>query len=334
MRLDVPAFSSRGFREEREESWQQLETLVQRIEKRSVRALSDDELLALPILYRSTLSSLSIARETSLDAQLIDYLEALCTRAYFVVYGARQSLHARIWRFFVRDWPDAIRDLAKETLVALALTLAGAITAYLLVLHGPQWFYAIIPGDLAGGRDPSASKEALRAALYSAQDGKSGLSIFATFLFTHNAQIAILAFALGFALCVPTALLLLYNGCMVGAFLALYAAKGLGFELGGWLLIHGTTELFAIILAGAAGLRIGQRIAFPGGASRSAAAAQAGRTAAIAMVGVVVMLMIAGALEGIGRQTINNDAARYAVAGAMLALWLLYFYAPRRIHRG
>ena len=52
-------------------------------------------------------------------------------------------------------------------------------------------------------------------------------------------------------------LLILINGCMLGALFALFAAKGLGFELGGWLLIHGTTELFAIVLAGAAGFRIG-----------------------------------------------------------------------------
>ena len=87
---------------------------------------------------------------------------------------------------------------------------------------------------------------------------------FATFLFTHNAQIAIFAFALGFACAVPTVLLILYNGLMLGAFFALFAAKGLGPNVAGWLMIHGTTEIFAICISGAAGIRIGMAIAFPG----------------------------------------------------------------------
>ncbi|WP_292126290.1 stage II sporulation protein M, partial [Mesorhizobium sp.] len=69
-----------------------------------------------------------------------------------------------------------------------------------------------------------------------------------------NTQVSILAFALGFAFAVPSVLIILMNGCMLGAIFQIYAAKRLGFELGGWLSIHGTTELFAIAIAGAAGM--------------------------------------------------------------------------------
>ena len=72
---------------------------------------------------------------------------------------------------------------------------------------------------------------------------RSGLSTFATYLFTHNSQVSILAFALGFAFGVPTALLLVHNGAMLGAILALFASRGLGPEMGGWLIIHGSTEI-------------------------------------------------------------------------------------------
>ena len=71
-------------------------------------------------------------------------------------------------------------------------------------------------------------------------------------------------------------------------------------------------------------------MALPGRLSRMAAAVAAGRSAAVAMAGTVVMLSVAGMLEGIGRQTITDDAARYAIGLAMLAGWLLYFYWPRR----
>jgi len=217
--------------------------------------------------------------------------------------------------------------------VSVVLTVVGAIAGYWLVASDKRWYDAIIAPSLAGGRNPDSSAEVLRSVLY---DGGSShfLSGFAAYLFTHNTQVAILAFALGFAFAVPSVLIILMNGCMLGALFQVYAAKGLGLELGGWLSIHGTTELFAIALAGAAGMRIGTRIAFPGELTRMAAAAQAGRVAATAMVGVMVMLLFAGLLEGIGRQTITSDATRYAIGGGMLALWIAYFYLFRMVRHG
>ncbi len=319
-------FSSQTFRAEREDDWQRLEAMLRRAEGGSVRRLSDEDLLELPVLYRSALSSLSVARETTLDLALINYLEGLCTRAYFFVYGVRTSLGRRIINFFAEDWPRAIRALGRETLMSIALMMAGTLAAFLLVQSNPDWFNSIIPQDLSGGRDPSASTESLRDTLYSAE--QSGLAVFATYLFTHNSQVSIFAFALGFAFGVPTALLMVYNGAILGAFLALFVERGLGFELGGWLLIHGSTELFAIALAGAAGLHIGTKVIFPGVQSRLNAAREAGKTAATAMIGVIVMLLFAGILEGFGRQLITDDLTRYAIAAMMFLGWCAYFYLP------
>ena len=324
----TPPPDTRRFRAEREAEWRRLENIVATAERRSVRALSDEDLLALPVLYRGALSSLSVARETSLDLELVTYLEGLCARAYFFVYGVRTTTGKRLGAFFARDWPSAVQALWKESLVALFLTMVGALAGYLLVLAEPSWYDSFVPAELAGGRDFSASTEALRETLYDG-GGKDGLSVFATFLFTHNAQVSILCFALGFAFGVPTALLLVYNGTMLGAILALYGSHGLGMEMGGWLIIHGTTEIGAIILSGAAGIRIGWAVIFPGELTRLEAAAAAGRQAAIVMAGVVIMLGLAGLLEGFGRQLITSDAARYAIGLGMLAWWTAYFYLPR-----
>jgi uncharacterized membrane protein SpoIIM required for sporulation len=307
--------------------WERLERIVGRIEKRSVRAVDDEDLLALPLLYRSALSSLSVARETSLDRALVGYLEQLCTRAYFQIYGVPTSAPKQLKRFFARSWPLAVQALWRETLIGLVLTLAGTLVGYLLVASDPAWFYGIIPEALAHGRDPTASAATLRQTLYGHHSDM--LATFATSLFTHNAQIAIFAFALGFAFAVPTVLLILYNGLMMGAFFALFVPKGLGVGLGGWLIIHGTTEIFAIILAGAAGFRIGTAIAFPGRLSRGDAAVAAGRSAATVMAGAVAMLAVAGLLEGIGRQTVLTDGMRYLIGITMLVGWLVYFYLPR-----
>jgi uncharacterized membrane protein SpoIIM required for sporulation len=320
---------SQRFRAEREWDWRRLDGLLARAESRSAASLTDEELLAIPVLYRAALSSLSVARATSLDHSLIDYLESLSTRAYFFVYGTRAGLRQRLGRFFQETWPAAVRGLWRETLVSLAITVVAALVGYLLVIHDPSWFDGLVPGGLASGRDPTATTEFLRKTLYDS-GGKNELAILAAYLFSHNAQIAIFAFALGFAFCLPTAFLLAENGLTLGAFFALYASRGLGFQLGGWIFIHGVTELFAIILGGAAGFRIGWRVAFPGERTRVDAAAEAGRAAAPVVAGVVLMLVVAGLLEGFARQLITNDLVRYAIAISTLVIWTGYFYLPRR----
>jgi len=320
-------------RETREAEWRRLEDLVLLCERKSPRALSDDDLMALPVLYRGALSSLSVARETSIDLELITYLETLCARAYFFLYGVRTSPAGRIRQFLGRDWPLAMQSLWRETLISIAVMLVGTLAGYLLVSSDPAWFGAFVPEGLAGGRDFAASREGLRETLYSSED-ENLLAVFAAQLFTHNSQVAIFSFALGFAFAVPTVVLILYNGAMLGAFFALFVSRGLGFELGGWLIIHGSTELFAIALAGAAGLRIGWTMVFPGEQTRLAAASRAGSQAATAMVGVVLMLLVAGLLEGLGRQLITSNGLRYGIGLFMLLFWIAYFYTPRGTRRG
>src|SRR5690606_2550392 len=329
----APAFSTSRFRAEREADWVAFDVLLTRLEKRGAKALSSEELLQLPLLYRATLSSLSIARATSLDKALLDHLEALSIRGYFLIYGVRQSRLDRVTRFFLHDWPAAVRAVWKETLIIALILLLGALTSWSLVTHNPEWYYNFIPEELAGGRDPRASVEFLQSTLghgKAAADEEGALHMFATYLFTHNRQVSIMSFALGFAFGIPTMMLEYYQGITLGAMIAVFASKGLGFDFGGWLFIHGTTELFAAALSGAAGLRIGVAVVFPGARGRLQAAADAGRTAGKVMVGVIIMLLAAGLLEGFGRQLITDTLLRYGIGTLMLLFWLGYYYLPRR----
>ncbi|WP_283419801.1 stage II sporulation protein M [Sphingopyxis sp. Geo48] len=330
---ELPSFSTGRFRAEREADWIAFDLLLTKLEKRGAKALTSEELLRLPILYRATLSSLSIARATSLDKALLDHLEALSIRGYFLVYGVRETRWSRIRRFVLYDWPAAVRAVWKETLIISLVIILGALTSWSLVAHNPEWYYNFVDESMAGDRDPRATVEFLRSTLGHGKDGggeESGLHVFATFLFTHNSRVSIMSFALGFAFGVPTMMLEYYQGIGLGAMLAVFSSKGLGFDFGGWLFIHGTTELFAAALSGAAGLRIGAAVVFPGARSRLEAAAQAGKTAGKVMVGVILMLLVAGLLEGFGRQLITDTMLRYGIGTVMLLFWLGYYYVPRR----
>lgn len=323
--ITTAPLKSAQFRREREASWNALENLLEQIERHGLRGVASESLLKLPSLYRATLSALSVARSISLDRNLVIYLETLAARAYFHVYGPRTTLMSVLGAFLGTTLPETIRRMKWYVVFAAAIFFLGAGAGYALTLANADWFYSFIDADLAAGRTPAATTEFLRTSLFDPPPATDFLAVFASALFAHNAKITLLCMALGVAFGVPTVLLLFSNGLMIGAFAALFASRGLGVDLLGWLWIHGTTEIFAIILGGAAGCALGDAALFPGDRSRLGNLAHAGRRAGIVGLGAVLMLFVAGGLEGIGRQTVNDTTLRFVIGSFMLLAWLAYF---------
>lgn len=331
--IESAALRSDRFRLEREGDWQRLEAIVKRMEGGGLRKVDDEDLLALPTLYRTAASSLSVARETSLDAATLAYLESLVQRAWFQVYGPRKGFFAWLREFLFGGWSRAVREIWLDICIALFFMVAGTVVGWLLVARDQDWYYRLVslgPGD---PRVPGASREELMTTL-GIEESSGGLSTFAAFLFSNNAGVCILAFATGFAFGIPSMMLLIYNTALLGAMLWLFDDAGLLTEFAAWLSVHGTTELFGILLSGAAGLHIGRSMAFPGERSVLDAAAVAGRRAAVVMVGVVIMMVVAALLEAFPRQLVAEPESRFVIGGAFLVFWLTYFflYRPRRLY--
>jgi uncharacterized membrane protein SpoIIM required for sporulation len=320
------------FRREREASWRELEGLLERIDRRGLETLTSDEVVRLPLLYRSALSSLAVARTISLDTALLEYLHALSARAHLAVYATKQPLLATLWQFFARGFPRAVRAAARPIALAGLVLALGTVTAAVLVTQDQERFYAFVEPELAGGRGPNTPTEELRAGLYEGTDSAmEALGAFASFLFTHNARIGILAFAVGFLLGVPTLVLMFITGLMLGAFAALYHSRGLGLDLWAWMLPHGVTELSAVILCGGAGLVLAHGLVVPGVHTRIVSLGRAGRQAGLVVMGAVVMFLVAGLIEGIFRQLVQSVPIRLTVAGTSFVLLALYFtFAGRR----
>ena len=333
--LDTPAdiasaaLRSDRFRLEREGEWRRLDAIVTQMERGRLRRIADADLIALPALYRTAASSLSVARETSLDAATLAYLEALVQRAWFQVYGPRMGYVRWLRGFLLGGWSRAVRALWLDICVALFVMVAGTVVGWLLVARDEAWFYRLFPATAGDPRVPGASREQLLQSL-AAEDSAAGLSAFAAQLFSNNSAVCILAFALGFSFGIPSLLLLVHNMALLGALLWLFEGQGLLVELAAWLSVHGTTELLGILLSGAAGLHIGRAMAFPGTLPVLEAAAAAGRRSAVVMVGVVIMMVIAAVLEAFPRQLVGGTSGCFVIGGTMLLFWLAYFglYRP------
>src|SRR5262249_3286188 len=144
-------------------------------------------------------------------------------------------------------------------------------------------------------------------------------------LFIHNAIVSAVAFALGVAFGLPTVWFMLENGLMLGVFVALYASRSLGLDIGGWLIIHGSTEPTGVALGGGAGVALADALIFAERRGRLAALAERGRLAGTVVLGAFGMLLVAGALEGMARQVILDEGQRYAIGIVMAGLWLMLF---------
>lgn len=317
--------ASQRFRDERQQSWRQLEGLVERAERGGLARLEAGELLSIPLLYRACASSLSVARSISLDANLVAYLESLASRAYFVVYGVRTGLGTLAGRFVACDFPATVRALLLPIALAAALLFGAAAAGWVITAADSAWFEAFVSEQAASGRTPAATREELAQTLFDKPPPGEQLAAFASFLFGNNAGVGMLCFALGAAFGVPVVLLLIYNGLMLGAMCAVFAGKGLTVEFLAWLAIHGTTELTAVVICGGAGFHLAAAMIDPGRRSRLAALAAHGRNAAVLVLGAVLMFLLAAGLEGFGRQLVTDTAIRAGVGGAMLAGWCAYF---------
>ncbi|WP_336987286.1 stage II sporulation protein M [Altererythrobacter aquiaggeris] len=327
--IEAAALRSDRFRLEREADWRRLDKILWQMESGKMRRLPDADVLDLPVLYRTAASSLSVARETSLDSSVTAYLEALVRRAWFQIYGPRTGFINWLSGFLGGGWSRSVREIWLEICIALAVMAAGTAVGWLLAARSTGWYHALVPAQFADTRVPGASREQLLEGL-AGQDTAAGLSAFSAMLFNNNARVAILAFALGFAFGIPSVMLLVHNMAVLGAMLWLFSTQDLVPEFAAWLSVHGTTELFAILLSGAAGMHIGRSMAFPGKRTIMSAASEAGRRAAVVMIGVVFMMVIAGLLEAFGRELVTDMRARYAIGAAMLLFWMLYFLAAGR----
>lgn len=320
-----------AFRREREASWQELERIVELVERRGPRGVAADDLARLPALYRAALSSLHVSRTMASDRRLVAYLESLSSRAYFCVYSARRPLSDAALEFFRVTLPLEFWRQRRHIAASAGLLGLGVAAGAAMVWQDPEMFYAFVAESYAQGRGPASTTEELRAVLFDGgQLGADQLFNFSSFLITHNAKIGLMCFATGGLFGLPILYLLWSNGAVLGAFIGLYASRGLGVALLSWLLPHGITELLAVILCGGAGLYMGEAMISPGARGRLAGLAERGRGAGVVALGSVALFLMAGLIEGIFRQSVQSIPARFAMAGATALLWTLYFGALGR----
>src|SRR5438309_6203152 len=269
-------------------SWDRLATLVGRA-SRQVRRLSADELEEMVALYQRTATHLSYARTTYRDPALTATLSSLVARAGAVVYGSRPRTLRALGQFFAVTFPAAVWYSRRFIAVSAALLLVPAFAVGLWVASSPRAVEAT---------GPKAVREAYVNQDFEQYYRSAPASEFASQVFTNNVQVSIYAFAAGIAFCVLSAFILVLNGAHVGVAAGLFAAVGQQPKFWGLILPHGLLELTAVFIAGGAGLRLGWTLVDPGDRPRASALAEEGRRAFAIILGLTLVFIAAGTIEG------------------------------------
>jgi uncharacterized membrane protein SpoIIM required for sporulation len=303
--------------------WEELEHLLKRAQ-RSVGRLEPEELNRLDVLYRRVTIHLAQVRTRTRDERLAIYLNGLAAGAHSLIYlPPRQSVLGKIGAFAVYGFARTIARNWRYHLVSACVLILGALLAYHACTHDVLAAYALLPpGDI---RQPGATPEQLLKVLHGGREMGSGIkSVFASFLFTHNLKVGLISMGLGALAGIPTVLLLLYNGMMLGAFVALHVQAGVALEMWAWILPHGVTELSAITLCGGVGLMLGHAVISPGLKTRAQSLVEAGGEAARTTIGIAGMLMIAAFIESFVRQSHFSTTQRLIYAALTALFWGLY----------
>jgi uncharacterized membrane protein SpoIIM required for sporulation len=307
------------FINQRKNAWQRLEDLLTLLDTASLRRLGREEVRELGRIYRRTASDLAIARAESRDPRLINYLNSLVIRAHGRIYRADAQGGKRIRNFFARELPQTFRRTWRYTLLSFSVFTVFAVFSFLGTHYDPEF------SELVGV--PPAFRE-----LYietktpwweqlneSNQEGASSIM-------THNIQVTIYTFAFGATAGIGTLFYLAFNGANIASVLALCYRAGFGNDLVTFMVAHGVIELSCIFIAGGAGLLIGSALIMPGDLTRADALKTRGMEAVRLMVGVAILLVVAGTIEGFISPVPMDPRIKYTIAaltGVTLYAYLL-----------
>jgi uncharacterized membrane protein SpoIIM required for sporulation len=268
--------------------WDRLAWLTRRAGAGAGR-LSSAELDELVQLYQRTSADLSYAQTNFADPGLTARLSQLVAGAGAIIYGTRPRSVRSIGQFFVITLPAALWHMGGAVAVSAVLTFGPALAIGGWLANSPRAIDASAP---AAVREAYINQDF--ASYYSSQPAAA----FATEVYTNNVRVAAVAFAGGVLVCIPTVYLLVTNGASLGQAAGLFTAAGQWPKFWGLVLPHGLLELTSVVIAGAAGLRLGWAIIAPGDRTRSAALAEEGKRAVVIVLGTVCTLLVAGLIEG------------------------------------
>jgi len=291
--------------------------------RRALRRLSGPELERLIDDYQSLTADLARARSLGAARDTVDQLNRIAVAGHNLLYGQIRARHGGGASHGVGGFAVKVRKHAWAVALSATVFFGAAFLCFIAVQLHPTLAYDLLAEDFLEF-DP-ASKDNLHNIPSLARPVVSSLII------SNNIQVTLLAFGFGLTAGIGTTVLLLFNGIHLGSVAGWMMLHGKDRALWGWIMPHGGTELLAICLAGAAGYILAAAIVAPGQVRRSSALKNVGTDALGIELGCMVMLVIAGFIEGFVSPSGIDYPSRIGVLCVSLGSWAVYFLFAGRV---
>jgi len=255
------------------------------------------------------------------QSKVTQYLNGLASKIYLGIYKNKREESSRILRFWKTELPLTVRKYHRELLYAFLIFISFAVMAVFSTAQDQSF----VRGVLGNGYVEMTEENIARGDPFGVYKDKNKFQMFLT-IALNNVKVSFMVFAGGFLLSIGTVWMLFENGMMLGSFQTFFFLKDLGWQSVLVVWVHGTLEISAIIIAGAAGLIVGNSILFPGTHKRLHSLKRGAKDGVKLMIGLVPVFIVAAFLEGyITRYSTMPKAISISILAVSFTFIIWYF---------
>lgn len=295
------------------EKWRSTELVVDAVGETEATQLADT--------YIDVTSDLAFAQTHYPESKITRYLNNLASALHNEIYRSQRYRWSRLVTFWTDEVPRTMWEARRELLTSFIIFLASALVGMLSQLFDPE-FCRIILGDNYVDMTLQNIANGEPMAVYNGDPESDMFSM----ITLNNVKVSFVTFVLGVFTSIGTGFILFQNGVMLGSFQTFFAQHGLLWQSALAVWLHGTLEISAIIVAGAAGIAMGNGWLFPGTYPRLVSFQRGARRGLRIVVGAVPLFVVAGFIEGFfTRHTEWPDLLRLSIILCSLA-FVIYYY--------
>lgn len=302
--------------------WEKFESLISSKEKKDPDELAE--------LFIQLTDDLSYARTHYPKSDVTVYLNNLSTKVHQDIYRNKKQGKNRFIQFWKLELPEIFWIHRKEFLAAFLFFLASCIIGGFSAANDPN-FVRLILGDSYVNMTLENIDKGEPLGVYGSM-AQTDMFFAITF---NNIRVSFIAFAFGIAASIGTVFLLFRNGVMLGSFQYFFHAKGLLLTSVLTIWIHGTIEIISIVMAGGAGLIMGNSWLFPGTLPRGVSLRNGALKGAKVVLGLVPLFIIAGFLESFVTRIFEMPNILKALIIIVSLISMVYYIIiyPRKLHK-
>jgi uncharacterized membrane protein SpoIIM required for sporulation len=241
--------------------------------------------------YRALGRDLSMARRLLPGSRISRALEQQYATLHALIHRTPHNWRAQLISLFRDEIPDVVGSLATPIRWITVLFVLSAAAGWSLVMSFPELVALIASEHMINGVQ--------RGVLWT--EGLLNVvpsSLLSVGILTNNIAVSLTAFCVGALFGLGTFYLIALNGLMLGGMFAFTHQHGLADDLFRFIIAHGVVELSVIVLAAAAGARLGESLIRPTHASRRESFQQCAAQTGPLLLICALLLIGCGFIEG------------------------------------